>query len=240
MSSCETFRHESLWHGTAGFSAGIASVYTAPEYRGKGYARELLTQVIQAESASRQAFYLFSDIGASYYESLGFHASGEAYDRVFEGQGGDPFSEAEPCTDLPTWSERPFQLVVSPGSLDWQVERERVYSELQGRARPSVSGAKVGNSILLWSVNYKKQELFALLFYAEGSQEARTLLQAARRMTQSLGLKLFRAWEDGSSIAWPEEQSQRELRDGSLPMLRPASSTVSATEWQYVPRATWI
>src|SRR5581483_1293213 len=40
LSSCETFRVGSSFNGKKGVSAGIASVYTEPAFRGKGSARE--------------------------------------------------------------------------------------------------------------------------------------------------------------------------------------------------------
>ena len=42
LSSCETFRMDSFLDGVRGSSFGVASVYTEPALRGRGYAGEMM------------------------------------------------------------------------------------------------------------------------------------------------------------------------------------------------------
>jgi GNAT superfamily N-acetyltransferase len=246
LSSCETFRVESRWRGQAGISSGIASVYTEPAYRGKGYARELLVGVERETLKSDpglHAQFLFSDIGSAYYEALGYGPR-DAWDRVFEPEEGDPFEGAEPCEAIDAldgmrWPDTPYLLVPGPDWLDWQLERERVYSEALGKARPRAQGARVGDSRIVWSVNYRKQELFALILSAESASAAAVLLGSARRMARSLGLPRFRAWEEYEGFPWPNFGTRVE-REGSLPMLKPHAPSLMPREWKCVSRATWI
>jgi predicted N-acetyltransferase YhbS len=52
---------------------GIASVATDPQKRGNGYASKLVTAVCETlQSEGAKGVYLHSDIGPSFYESLGF------------------------------------------------------------------------------------------------------------------------------------------------------------------------
>jgi GNAT superfamily N-acetyltransferase len=54
---------------------GVGAVFTPPELRGRGHARDLIDAMI-ADAADRgcSMALLFSEIGASYYEPLGFRA----------------------------------------------------------------------------------------------------------------------------------------------------------------------
>lgn len=53
--------------------SGIASVATDPQMRGNGYASKLVTAVCETlQSEGAKGVYLHSDIGPSFYESLGF------------------------------------------------------------------------------------------------------------------------------------------------------------------------
>lgn len=54
---------------------GIGAVFTAPAYRGQGFARELLERILDDAVARGYAFaMLFSEIAPSFYERLGFAA----------------------------------------------------------------------------------------------------------------------------------------------------------------------
>ena len=54
---------------------GIGAVFTPEEQRGRGRAKELVAQMLaQAEREGYRAALLFSEIGAPYYEQLGFTA----------------------------------------------------------------------------------------------------------------------------------------------------------------------
>ncbi|HUP57802.1 MAG TPA: N-acetyltransferase, partial [Bdellovibrionota bacterium] len=98
---------------------------------------------------------------------------------------------------------------------------------------------RVGGSFVLWSANFRYDELFALLFHAESRGDAEVLVQAGRRMAARLGLKRFRAWEDRPGSPWPDG-GQREARTGSVPMLRGIAPGLEPADWNWVPRAVWL
>ena len=55
-------------------AVGVGAVFTPPAWRGRGHARQLVDLML-ADAADRGCRYalLFSEIGAAYYESMGFH-----------------------------------------------------------------------------------------------------------------------------------------------------------------------
>jgi predicted N-acetyltransferase YhbS len=56
-----------------GPAAGLGSIATAPERRGRGYASALVGAAAGAiEGAGKRRVFLFSDIGPEFYERLGF------------------------------------------------------------------------------------------------------------------------------------------------------------------------
>lgn len=59
--------------GRAVRAAGIGAVFTAPAHRGRGHARRLLDEMLRRAAAEGiEIGMLFSEIGAAYYERLGF------------------------------------------------------------------------------------------------------------------------------------------------------------------------
>lgn len=84
LSSCESFRKRSLTSDEEGnvhenIIHGIASVFCAPEYRGRGYPqrmmRELAKELVTWQTGCTRCIgsILYSDIGKSYYAKLGWH-----------------------------------------------------------------------------------------------------------------------------------------------------------------------
>jgi GNAT superfamily N-acetyltransferase len=75
---------------------GIGAVYTSEDFKGRGIGRDMLKQVVeQCRSSGYDAMLLFSDIGAQYYERLGFRDLG-AFDYWVMLAGLDPNSIAKP------------------------------------------------------------------------------------------------------------------------------------------------
>lgn len=83
LASCETFRKRSLMSDSAGNVEevaihGIASVFCAPEYRGRGYAGRLMRELAgvlrkwQSQHGRIIGSVLYSDIGKKYYSGLGW------------------------------------------------------------------------------------------------------------------------------------------------------------------------
>jgi GNAT superfamily N-acetyltransferase len=73
LASAKRYRFDVRLDGLEARIGGIAAVVTPPALRGRGYARHLVEHIVQEErQAGAVAAALFSEIGASFYERLGF------------------------------------------------------------------------------------------------------------------------------------------------------------------------
>ncbi len=75
LATAKCYRYRVRLDGRAGWMAGIGAVFTPPLQRGRGYASQLIEQLIEASRRDGALFVgLFSEIGTSFYERLGFAA----------------------------------------------------------------------------------------------------------------------------------------------------------------------
>jgi predicted N-acetyltransferase YhbS len=73
LASAKRYRYDVRLDGRDGWMCGIGAVITPPQLRGRGYARQLVEQLVQQEREAGALFAsLFSEIGAPFYERLGF------------------------------------------------------------------------------------------------------------------------------------------------------------------------
>ncbi|KAI1011063.1 hypothetical protein LB504_002448 [Fusarium proliferatum] len=135
LSSCETYNKRAFVRtkdGKArdGTAHGVASVFTFPEYRGKGYARKMLS-LIADELKSRQQknegaadfSVLWSDVGPKFYQTVGWEPFKSTYLEF-------PVTETEPITDS---SLKPIALDDIPdlADRDEQLLRDRISKSSQ-------------------------------------------------------------------------------------------------------------
>lgn len=73
LATAKRYRFDARVDGRTGLVSGLAAVFTPPDLRGHGYATALLEQMIDEERrAGALAAALFSEIGADFYERVGF------------------------------------------------------------------------------------------------------------------------------------------------------------------------
>lgn len=73
LSSAKRYRLELMIDGHRRLVLGLGAVFTAPDQRGRGYARSLLERVLAlAADDGYDAALLFSEIGTEFYTRLGF------------------------------------------------------------------------------------------------------------------------------------------------------------------------
>ncbi len=73
LASAKRYRYDVRLDGRDGWMCGIGAVITPPQLRGRGYAGQLVEQLVQQEGQAGALFAsLFSEIGAPFYERLGF------------------------------------------------------------------------------------------------------------------------------------------------------------------------
>jgi GNAT superfamily N-acetyltransferase len=73
LATTKRYRYRMRLDGRVGWMSGIGAVFTPPLQRGKGYASHLIEQVLEIERKEGALLAgLFSEIGATFYERLGF------------------------------------------------------------------------------------------------------------------------------------------------------------------------
>lgn len=230
LSSLETFAVRSRFGDATGTSYEIASVYTEPELRGRGYATALVDAVVAALPGA-QAFTLYSDIGAALYARVGF-VPRPALELVLPARPtslrverlitGEPFSP-----------RGAFALIADAAQLDWHRERERAYAALLGRAALPHGLVRVPGGAALIAGDLKHDRLLVLDLRADDDDAREQLYAAAADEASRAGLREVVAWVDpGTRGAQP--------RDGALPMIRPCLPGLAAHDWADIPRLLWV
>ena len=75
LATAKRYRYRVRLDGRVGWMSGIGAVFTPPLQRGKGYASQLIEQLLEIERKEGALLAgLFSEIGATFYERLGFTA----------------------------------------------------------------------------------------------------------------------------------------------------------------------
>ena len=73
LASAKRYRYPVRLDGRDGFMCGFGAVFTPPDRRGRGYSFRLLERLMEREQRDGALFAsLFSEIGAGFYERLGF------------------------------------------------------------------------------------------------------------------------------------------------------------------------
>jgi hypothetical protein len=138
--------------------------------------------------------------------------------------------------------DAPFFPWPSALQVDWQLERERIYTEALGQRRPEAHGATVGDSTALWALVPKERELKVLVLDARSVEDARALLSTARRVAHRAGADRVVVWEEPATAPLLAclPGASRVAREGSLPMVRPLREGLPALDALPVPRALWV
>ncbi len=236
LASCETFTLESQVGVQRGQVHLIASVFTEPHRRGHRHASAMLRALAEwSRRQGAQAMVLFSEIGTGLYQSLGF-VPVPSFDVVLPARAA-PLS-ALGLTFATTWpAPQPGSLVLARerGQLEWHLERERYYSEVLGRPRPSASGAQLNGATIGWTAYFKSNELQVL--WVDASERA-ALLTLACAEAARLGLSQVRVWDEAAG-AWASTMPGARVvpRDDEVPMFLPFSDEVQG--WSAIERAMW-
>ena len=241
LASCETFRNDSSVGAAAGSSWSVASVFTEPDKRGKGYAAQLMKALVARlrEEPAAHSSVLFSDVGAPIYEKSGYRAV-PAFDWVLP--PGDFALEAQwleaPTPAPPRGTALPGQLLLHPSALqlDWHHARSRLYARFLGVPALEHYGARTSAGAIWWTAQFKSNELLVLWLDAADAASATPLLRAAQLQAHRAGLPKVRVWETFSLAKVPG--AARTERDAELPMV--VGLNVEIHEWARVERALWV
>jgi GNAT superfamily N-acetyltransferase len=236
LASCETFALESQVGPARGHAHLIASVFTEPRYRGRGYASAMLHALAAWSRADgAQAMVLFSEVGPALYQALGFRPV-PSFDVVLPASAGASAPAAASFeTVWPPAANGELRLARTAGQLEWHLERERYYAEVMGRPRPTASGARLGGASIGWTAYFKSNELQVL--WVDASERA-ALLALACAEAARLGLSQVRVWDEGDG-GWAAALPGAKVvpRDDEVPMFLPFSAELQ--RWSAIERAMW-
>lgn len=244
LSSCETFRTESQVGNAHGYAYAIASVFTESPMRGQGHATALINALCDAlkQRPLAQVCVLFSEVGASLYESShflempSFDWVAPAQDVPLDGrvtlvQGAPPSFSKHP-ENLPAGHLR---INACLNQLEWHLAREQFYTQALKRSALSGRGMQLGTVEAVWMEYAKTRELLVLWTNARTVAETTAVLKAGQKVAFDAGLQQVRLWETA-----PVKLSigQRVSRDEELPMYRSLGPAI--TEWVDVQRVHWV
>ncbi len=235
LASCETYRTDSFVNGSRGTTWSVASVYTEPKLRGKGFATcmmELLVHRISDIDPRAHAIVLYSDVGTAIYERSGFVAADSGRDRVWLAEPGDIAGEL--CEEPPVLARpnEPFVVWPNAAQIDWHRERERAYASLLGRTPIATAGACAGDGVLLWMTGFRADRLLILGWNGKNLEP---LLRTARSVAAAEGLEKVVMWDQPGASG-----GTLEPRVGGVPMLLALDPRVQASDWRTIPRAVWV
>ena len=211
---------------------------------------DLLASELERATPRAHSALLFSDVGAPLYRRSGYRET-PAWDWRFSPEPGEPSALVDRLlhdTDVGAAlarmrrPETPFFYWPTAAQVDWHIERERIYTELLTRPRPEANGAIAGQSTALWHMTGRTSTLMVLMLDARTAEDAAALLGAARRVAHRAGLSKVVLWEEPAAAPLLPQVAggTRELRDGSLPMIRPLRPGLPSPEPTPIPRVLWV
>lgn len=260
VSSCESFRVDFNSLGGLVSVYEIASVFTPESLRGKGYATQLMNDVMQtveARDSKCSGWILYSDIKPSYYAKMGYEIfsnhdwalpakeTTRSIDVEFF-SGHSAISENLKTLSDKKLSDTSISAALSFEEFEWIQTREIFYSEQLKRKRLAFAGASFGESFLLWSVDYKKDQMLILCHDFANAQEMETLLASAQKLALQHGLTQVCVWEEDKNSSRlcsffetaTSLQAKRQTKEDCIPMFRRRNSTDYSIDW--IPRFLWV
>ena len=224
--------------------------------RGNGYASTLILEVcrrLESANAAAHGAVLFSDVPAHVYEICGFvlrpclsrvfaPVCGSAASVVDRLVGEHDLAEALEHAPLPSDD---FVVWPSAMQLHWHLERERAYADLLRLPRPAACGARVDDSLAIWSADSKYEQLVVHFFHASTAERAARLIDAACRVASACGLRRVVMWESPVDFSWdalpnPGTREDRAPVNESMPMIRTFHPELQPQRWRHIMHGLWV
>lgn len=166
LASAKRYRYDMRLDSKDGWMCGLGAVFTPPDQRGRGYAGELIRQLLDQErAAGAMMATLFSEIGEEYYRRVGFETVPlEDVKIELIPKGGTPamLVRAGAERDLPdiaamhasrSASSR-FTLRRDPSLIQYALSKKRLFSGLapSGLRQTEFFAAEEGSSAVAYVV----------------------------------------------------------------------------------------
>lgn len=240
--SCETFEVAARRGDVSGRAFLIASVFTEPALRGRGFAVAMLNALCaQLTGPGVLAAALFSEVGAGLYERCGFVAQ-PAWEVVLPVETSklpldtSTSPDARPIAGPPRRaSSSGLSLELSSAQCDWHVERERFYAGALGRPAPGRHLLTHGASSLALTASFQRNELHVLWYDFRDERDVAVLLREAAEVAARCGLNGVHVWETEAFPLPPA--ATRVAMTGELPMIRPLDG--GPATWSGIARGLW-
>ncbi|MBL8923197.1 MAG: GNAT family N-acetyltransferase [Myxococcaceae bacterium] len=237
--SCETFEVRARRGPVEGRAWLVASVFTEPRLRGRGFARSMLDALaLTLTGPGALALALFSEVGAPLYERAGFVAQ-PTWDVVLPAETSvlptDTWRTISAGPAFPPAGDGELELILSDAQCAWHVERERFYAKALGRPAPTGHLLVRGSSSLAAAASFQTNELHVLWYDFQDDGEAESMLREACAVAGACGLGAVRVWET-TRFPVPSGGARRS-RDDELPMVRPLDG--GAARWTRIARGLW-
>lgn len=245
LASCETYRMKSFLaeNSLSGVSECLASVYVEKGFRGKGYAAEMLVQILLLGRREEiQASILFSEVGERLYGQFGYQPmKGSLW--MFQPE----LKEKLPSPQVEWVSPKDLHEivgksgVVSPGEFSLSAQREqfdyhlhkaRFYGQALKRKPIERIGAARDGAWILWAHDFVASQLLVLWMEAPNQDEARQLIAASLDEIEKQDLDRV--------VVWPNSTTNELLSFGrrapfqDIPMVLPISPDLRARDWASV------
>jgi 8-oxo-dGTP pyrophosphatase MutT (NUDIX family) len=236
----------------------LACVFVPEALRGRGAGCALVRAVASAAAAAgAPALWLFSDIGAPFYEALGFRVAGggAAFDVVLppapRREGGARVEDVALGAPLPA---PPLAAPPAAGGCALRLERARAEWLLHAQALraaagalpppPPCAGARCGRAQALWRVARAPDasgEAELVVLHVSGSgEEAAAVLRRAQAAAAEGGLARVRIWDAaGEGLEALVEGGERVPRVGRLPMVLPLVGDPALHTAAVIERGCW-
>ena len=244
LATAKRYRHDIRLDGRDGWMCGFGAVFTPPDQRGKGYAAQLLERLMEQEQRDGAMLAsLFSEIGAPFYERLGFRTV--PLDEVtvtLKRNDGTPamLVRAGEERDLPNLAAMHtartqgvrFALRRDSGQIHYALAKKRLLAGLgpSGLRQVEFFVAEEGVSAVAYAVLSQNANGWTLEEAGDrdpAGARLGALLQVLVAREPSRGMPLIRAW-------WPRAfpvPPQVELKDRSdsrdLFMVRPLAASAA-------------
>jgi GNAT superfamily N-acetyltransferase len=264
--SLETHALDVVANGRRGVGHGIASVYVEPARRGRGNAIELCRRVHETlKQEGALLCLLMSEVGARFYEKLGYVARPLFLRRYAAATDGESHG-ARPPWELLTEADvasalaarklpaQPLRVEVGTEHLLWHMTRSRYYAAVL-KPRPLVHfGARAGDAMALWAPDLRDDVLRILTLYpgallstpgavftprSPEGEAVRNVLHAARAVARELGISAVEVWENPQNAGYLRGGA-RGLDTHEIPMLCGLAEGVRGEDWLDYERVHWI
>lgn len=200
VAHCETFALPFVYRGLRYVAWTIASVFTAPEHRGQGYATRMFEELMVKAKAERiSMIVLYSEAEhTKFYRHFGlierrnFIARKKVPDTFVQWPAGVvPVDEKSPLNQR---SGQDITFIVDEAITFWHRAKSHMYARVYDQRYIDVSGARLRGSHVLWAPAWDGSFLRLLYRSAAPPEVFNRLMTASLVHGQRYGLRYLEWW----------------------------------------------